>query len=143
MALKAQLDKDELAIIEKLASMGSESGEIITRLRLCKEIVTETMLNLSQNRRAQENLASILAATRYKFYYKGELYPVECPKGCGQADSYSHMLQCYDLEEKEQTGTNATEFLVEMALRTIPSRKGPPTPIFARETHEEEAQATM
>ena len=131
-ALQVQLEKDEKMVIDKLATLGSETGKIFTRLKIRRGVVKETISNLRGNRKAQENLVSILAATRFKFYHKGELYPVECPRGCGQVDSYLHMLECYALTEYEKVGADATEYLTKMALSTMPGRRGPPVPIFNR-----------
>ena len=129
--------------IRQLAELGSESGKIITRLQLTREIVYMAMSVLRNERAAQVTLMSILGATRFKTFFHGVLVPTRCPRllrhrACGLEDSYVHLLQCYRIQRLERKGAEPLDFLVEMARRAAPARPGTVRPMFV----EREARTT-
>ena len=73
------------------------------------------------NRRRQVVLAGILCATRFKFFdNNGDQLSVRCANGCGEADSWGHMLLCYKLHPpyEEEDPENWVSFLRTMARKT-------------------------
>ena len=117
--LKVQEDSDERVALAELAQKGSTSAVIINYLNLTREVVREAFTVLRGERHLQVGLAQILGATRYKVLTEGKVYHVKCPKTyCFEKDSFAHMLQCYNLAEEVETGTESVPFLVKMARRT-------------------------
>ena len=116
--LKTQEDSDERVALAELAQKGSTSAVITNYLDLTREIVREAFTVLRGERHLQVGLAQILGATRYKVLTEGKVYHVKCPKTyCFERDSFSHMLQRYDLTKEVETGAESVPFLVKMARR--------------------------
>ena len=133
--LKKQQKADETDILRMLATMESESAEIITRLSLTREVVAAALAVLQSDHAAQVNLLSILGGTRFKYAIHGVLVPTRCPnkrygRQCDQEDSYEHLLRCYALSTEERPGVAAVDFLVTMAKRTKTRQPGVPTPMY-------------
>ena len=79
----------------------------------------EAFAVLRGERQLQVGLAQILGAARFKVLTNGKVYHVKCPKTyCFEKDSFSHMLQCYGLEEEVAKGASAVPFLVKLAKNT-------------------------
>ena len=118
--IKRQQERDEEDILKVLASLESESAEIITRLSLTREIVTAGLAALQSDHAARVNLLSVLGGARFKYVLHGALVPTRCPnkrngRRCDREDSYLHLLQCYSLSTEERPGIAAIDFLIKLA----------------------------
>ena len=96
--LKRGYRDSERGIIGLLAAQGSTSSAIFCQLRLTRESIKEAIRRLQGQRTLQTVLASIICATRFKYFNKqGVLVPVSCVKKCGQAETFDHLLKCNNL----------------------------------------------
>ena len=115
-----------------LAAQGSMSSAIFCQLRLTREVIKEATRRLQGQRKTQVVLASILSATRFKYFDKrGVLVPVSCVKKCGQIETFEHLLQCNNLiipDEKDGAEVRI-QFLCRMAIKATHGARPIPTPI--------------
>ena len=110
--------------IQRNQFISLSSASIITVLDLTRSIVKEALGALRDSREDQQNLLSILGATRYKTFYQRNMYYTVCPKtGCYQRDTFWHTIECYGLLEAVCLGSGAVPFLMELA-RTTKRPKG-------------------
>ena len=114
-----QQQRDELAVLAQLSRLGSMSSWIITYLGLTRDVIQEALNTLREDRKVQSNLMEILSATRYKTLTPEGLRDTKCPlQRCHEKDTFCHMLQCYDLEQRVEPGSASAHFLVYMARKT-------------------------
>ena len=119
-ALHTTFERDELRVKKTLAELGSVSASIIFSLRLTRTIVKEAMDALRDNRAEQQNLLSILGASRYEMAHGGGMWHTVCPRNrCVSRDTFCHTLECYGLLEAVRRGSEAVPFLIEMAKKTL------------------------
>ena len=128
-------EEDELLIIRELAVLGSESAKIIVELRLTRDVIAAATSALQRKGELQVTLASILGATRFKRAFHGVLAPTRCPHFrhgvlCGREDSFSRVLDCYNLRSRIKRGAEPTDFLVEMAKKTVSTFLGRSVPLY-------------
>ena len=117
--LLTQFSQDEQTVLTKLAELGSQSAQIITKLQLTREIIKEAPRELRDERRAQNNLLQVLSAARYKMLSLEGLQDTVCPlQACNSQDTFKHMLLCYDLSDPVQVGAASVTFLTKMARKT-------------------------
>ena len=133
--IKQKHEEDELFVLRELAVLGSESAKIIIELQLTREIVAAAMAVLQRKRELQVTLISILGATRFKRAFHGVLVPASCPHFrhgvlCGREDSFSHLLDCYNLRSGIKKGAESIDFLVEMAKKTVTTSPGRSVPLY-------------
>ena len=125
--LYTQLEQDELIMFQHLMGVDSTSAEVIVRLRLTRQRMKEVCLKLQNDRDAQITLARVIGATRFKYAHGGHLLAVKCPKCRREPDNYTHMLQCYAMQDEEAPGIGAIDFLVNLATKV---KTSPPQLIF-------------
>ena len=140
-------EKDEMDVMRQLSETGSVSASIVVFLELTRTIVQEAYQELRDTPEMQQNLTEILSATRYKLYSKGKMHHIKCPKKtCYKKDSFSHMLDCYNLRKDLKKGPEATQFLVKMARETYRGKECKYIPMpekVTKDTREKDAQATQ
>ena len=133
--IKQKREEDELFVLRELAVLGSESAKIIIELQLTREIVAAAMAVLQRKRDLQVTLISILGATRFKRAFHGVLVPTRCPHFrhgvlCGREDSFSHLIDCYNLRGGLKKGAESIDFLVSMARKTVTDTPGRSIPLY-------------
>ena len=127
--VKQRYERDEAKILPLLCGRGSLSGTIFTRLRLTRGIIREVMNELSRSRVLQATFASIVCATRFKFFQGDSLLHTECGY-CGQIDSFSHLISCVNIGEPPQGSADLVGYLAELADRAYNVNPGLPRPIL-------------
>ena len=131
--IENQCLSDEQGVLEQLMHLGSASAQILTQLQLTRGIVKEALQELRDERRAQCNLLEVLSAARYKMVTAQGLVDTHCPlRACRARDSFSHMLECYDLQEHVARGAASVPFLVRMARKTQILDLSTPRPYWGR-----------
>ena len=72
---------------------------------LNRAVIKAVFKTLHTNRRWQLDFASVIRATRFKFFNKhGRLFPAACPNGRGRAHSLAHMQDCHGLDLPDPEG---------------------------------------
>ena len=109
-------EADELCAMRMMGERGSVSCGLYTRMGLTRDVVREAFAELSDCRARQVVLASIICATRFKYFEDGGPLRTTCGK-CGEEDGFDHLLACERLAVprpvKDPEPTAA--FLVELA----------------------------
>ena len=112
--------RDELRVSTRLAELGSSSAQVIRKLELNWAVVAEAFSLLEGKRKLQVDLAGILGATRVKILIGGKVFSAKCPRRhCFERDTFDHMLECYGIRDRRQTGPQAKPFLVLMTKNTL------------------------
>ena len=114
-------------MFQHLMSADSASAELIVRLQLTRQIVKEAYLKLQNDRDAQLTLARVIGATRFKYAHGGHLLSVICPNCQRETDSYTHMLQCFFIQDEGAPGIGAIDFLVGLVTKV---KTSPPHLVF-------------
>ena len=127
--LHERMEQDEKDALRQLMYNKSESAWIMCRLQINRPIITAVLAELRENRSAQVNFVSILAATRFKYASNTGLVPAKYPNTCGNEDNYLHLLSCYNLQHLERPGVEGLDFLIKMARRTVPPQAGKVEPL--------------
>ena len=140
--LKRRYRNSEREMIGILAAQGSMSSAIFCQLRLTREVIKEAIRRLQSNRMVQTVLATILCATRFKYFNKqGRLMSVSCGNKCGQVETFEHLLKCNNLRipRNEDNAEVWIKFLCTMARRASKGVTMIPTPMEqCTEPNEEE-----
>ena len=90
--IKSKYSEEERRTIGLLAEEGSTACKGYELLGLNRALIKKVMKSLQDRRMWQVCFASIICATKNKFFDKsGNTKAVKCPNGCGQMDS----LECY------------------------------------------------
>ena len=70
--------------------------ELFPQLRRARAMLREVMAGLRYSGALQATFASIVCATRFKFFHGGSFLPSECAY-CDQTDSLSHLPSCVNI----------------------------------------------
>ena len=82
-------------VIEALAECGSAASGVNLRPGLSREMIKQTVPRLRHGRPLRTILRSIACATRFKFSENAVLLPTVGRNGnCGRVDSFQHLLGC-------------------------------------------------
>ena len=142
--MKRKYSEDERKAIGLLANEGSRACTNYCQMGLNRAVIKAVIKTLHFNRRWQVNLASIICATRFKFFNKhGRLPPVACPNGCGEADSLAHMKLCYGLSlpDSEDSFQEKIRTLKRAAIMT--ARNSPLIPVPLNTTMSNEGELSL
>ena len=128
--LRATYERDELKVVQLLASQGSLSCTILRNWRLSRPVIRQTLIDLHLCRQAQVALASVITATRFKFYDKlvtgaTVRVPTQC-RICGQMDGPEHLLTHVKGEMPVGCPEDLVAFLVNLA--EVARARNPQTP---------------
>ena len=144
--MKRRYYEDERKAIGLLAEEGSTACIGYCRLGLNRAVIKASMKSLQAKRQWQVCLASVICATRYKFFdEKEQLQSARCPNGCGCADSLEHMLECYALEPPDSAAPfqEKANFLRNLAIKVARNSRPIPTPFEAAVSGAEELSLTV
>ena len=100
--LKAAQEEDEQKVIQALSQQAepvSMSAKMLAEWGLDRDRVKRILQFLETDRSLQTTFTNLIGATRFKALKEGELRHTKCPK-CGGIDSWSHCVECYELQPK-------------------------------------------
>ena len=122
--LEGRMRTDEFATRGHLRANASEPGTILRHVKPTRPEMREAYAILRVNRAAQVSLASLLAATRFKCIFDGNLHPTRCPRWRGREGSFDHMLTRCGLLVGGVRGKTEVIFLVDVARRALTATHG-------------------
>ena len=95
---------------------------IFLHLELNRTLMRTILRHLADSRALQTTLGNLICATRFKTLDKNRLVMTQCPK-CGQANSWSHHIQCYNISLPQQTGDRQWPIKMRAYLEAIMTDK--------------------
>ena len=113
--------EDEQKTIKHLANRERDesiSAQIITEWKPERKSVREILQYLSSERKLQTTFTNLVGATRFKTVKNSELHHTVCPK-CAAVDTWSHCMQCYDIDLIKEHRTKDWLPMIEKAMRKI------------------------
>ena len=127
--MKQRYEQDEVKILPLLRGRGFLSGAIFTRLRLTRGIIREVTIALRRSRASQTTAASIVCATRFKFFQGEGLLRTEYGY-FGQIDSSPHLISCVNIGDPSQGPAALVGYLAELADRAYYVNPGLHRPVL-------------
>ena len=129
--LTAGYHLDERRVMELLIEKESAACYIYKNLRLNRAIIKETLRKLTKSRIHQVVLASIICATRFKFFEGNRCFLVRCVAGggCQEPDSFPHLPRRAGQEIPQGGAEELVDFLTVLSGRAAGGDPGLPEPL--------------